>query len=84
MTETERWIVSYFKERGRLNGKDPTALLEENYFELELLDSLGVVLMIVGIEEDLGVRLDAPEMQDPRFCSIRGLAAIIDEQRSHG
>ena len=81
MTETERWIVEYFEQHGKLNGETAEELLDANYFELELLDSLGVVQMIVGIEDDLGVRLESPHMQDPRFCSIRGLAAIVDEQR---
>ena len=81
MNDTERWIVAYFEKHGRLNGRESEELLEENYFELELLDSLGVVQMIVGIEDDLGVRLESPEMQDPRFCTIRGLAAIVDERR---
>jgi len=82
MSETERWILAYFEEHGTVDGKDPAELLDANYFELELLDSLGMVLMVVGIEDDLGVRLESPHMQDPRFCTIRGLAAIIDEERA--
>ena len=81
MTETERWILAYFEEHGTVDGKDTDELLDANYFELELLDSLGVVQMVVGIEDDLGVRLEPPHMQDPRFCTIRGLAAILDEER---
>lgn len=84
MTETERWIAEYFEQHGKLNGREAAELLDESYFELELLDSLGVVQMIVGIEDDLGVRLESEHMQDPRFCSIRGLAEIVDEQRADG
>lgn len=82
MTETERWIVEYFAEHGELDGRPPEELMDANYFELKVLDSLGIVQMIAGIEEDLGVRLEAEHMQDPRFCSIRGLAQIIDEVRA--
>jgi acyl carrier protein len=84
MNGTETWIVAYFEQHGRLNGREPWELLDESYFELELLDSLGVVQLIVGIEDDLGVRLESEQMQDPRFCSIRGLAQIVDEQRTNG
>ena len=84
MTGTERWIIDFFDRHGKLDGRDPAELLDDSYFELELLDSLGVVQMIVGIEDDLGVRLESEQMQDPRFCSIRGLAAIVDEQRANG
>jgi acyl carrier protein len=82
MSETERWILAYFEEHGTVDGKAPDELLDANYFELELLDSLGVVQLVVGIEDDFGVRMQSSHMQDPRFCTIRGLAAIIDEERA--
>ena len=84
MSESEalRWLTAYFAEHGRLGGREVGDLLEENYVSAELLDSLGVVQMLVGIEEDLGVWLDPAEMQDPRFCSIAGLAELVEEART--
>ena len=60
---------------------DVQDVLDENYVTLELLDSLGIVQLLVGIEEQFGVWLDPAEMQDPRFCSIAGLAALVEESR---
>lgn len=81
MNDTERWIATYISENGRLEAPSE-AVLDDNYFELELLDSLGIVQMIVGIEDELGARLESEQMQDPRFCTIRGLAEIVSEVKA--
>ena len=77
-----RWIVGYFEEHGKLGGRTMEDVLDENYVTLELLDSLGIVQLLVGIEEQFGVWLDPAEMQDPRVCSIAGLAALVEESRA--
>lgn len=82
MSEPRRWLVEYFEAHGDLAGRSVESLLDENYVSLELLDSLGIVEMLVGLEEDFGVWLDPAEMQDPRFCSIAGLAELVDEALS--
>ncbi len=82
MNEPLRWIVSYFEEFGKLGERSVEDVLDENYVTLGLLDSLGIVQLLVGIEEQFGVWLDPAEMQDPRFCSIAGLAALVEESRA--
>ncbi len=80
-TATEQLLLGFFLERNEAvrAQDDPEALLGVNYFERDLLDSLGIVEMIDFIEDSFGVTLDSQHMQDPRFCSMRGLAQIIDE-----
>jgi acyl carrier protein len=82
MTDSLAWLVGYFAEHGKLGGRSVEDVLDENYVTLELLDSLGIVQLLVGIEEQFGVWLDPAEMQDPRFCSISGLAALVEESRA--
>jgi acyl carrier protein len=82
MSEPLRWLTSYFEENGKLGGRNVEDVLDENYVTLQLLDSLGIVQLLVGIEEHFGVWLDPAEMQDPRFCSISGLAALVEESRA--
>jgi acyl carrier protein len=82
LLETERWLVDYVRMRGQVDDSEPVeALVLTNYFERELLDSLAIVEMVVAIEDDLGVRLESEHMQDPRFCTLRGLAEIVEEAR---
>lgn len=82
MTETERWLLDHLREHGELPaGADEAALLEVNYVQAELLDSLGLVVMIGELEAAFEVQLEPEHMQDPRFCTVRGLAAIVDGAR---
>lgn len=82
MSEARTWIEAYFAEHGDLGGREIAELVDENYVTAKLLSSLGIVQLLVGIEEALGVWLDPEEMQDPRFCSIAGLAELVDEARA--
>jgi acyl carrier protein len=84
LTETERWLVDYFAEHGNgtASAHDAETLLDANYFELEILDSLGLVVMIGDIEATYELALEPADLQDPRFCSVRGLAQIVDEARA--
>jgi acyl carrier protein len=81
LSESEQWLVEFLSENAS-REVDDAGLLAANYFEEELLDSLGIVRLIVGIEDRFAVRLEAEHMQDPRFCTIRGLGQILDELRA--
>jgi len=77
MNEIETWIADYLRREGKAGDADPESLLDLNYVEGGLIDSLGIVMLIVGLEDTFGAKLGPEQMQDPRFCSIRGLAELI-------
>lgn len=81
-SDAEQWLLDYFEQHAALNGRSTAELRDENYVSLELLDSLAIVEMLVGVEDAFAVRLDPAEMQDPRFCSIAGLAELVEEARA--
>ena len=81
MTEPLRWLIDYVAEHGRLGDASVEELLDESYVASGLLDSLGVIQMLIGIEETFGVWLEPDEMQNPRFGSITGLAELVEESR---
>lgn len=83
MSETERWLLDHLREHGQLpDGAGEDELLDVNYVQAELLDSLGLVVMIGELEDAFGLQLEPEHMQDPRFCTVRGLAAIVDAARA--
>lgn len=69
------WLKNYFSIRSTL----PSNVEEMNYFEIGLINSLGVVELIESIEAYFEIRLDALHFQDRRFATINGLAEIIYE-----
>jgi acyl carrier protein len=81
VNDIETWIAEYVRREGRGGAVPEDELLDVNYVDRELLDSLAIVSLIIGIEDEFGVRLEPAHMQDPRFCTVRGLGAIVSEAR---
>jgi len=46
------------------------------------LDSMAVVLVVVAIEERLGVKLDDEDVTGETFATIGTLVALVDRKRS--
>jgi acyl carrier protein len=82
MNEIESWIADYLRREGKAGDADLEALVEANFVEHGLMDSLGIVMLIVDLEVEFGARLASDQMQDPRFATIRGLAEIVSASRT--
>ena len=79
MTESEQWVVEWFRARKQFDKGSPVERLRVDYFQAELLDSFGVMELIADIEAHFGVRFEDRHFQDRRFSTLGGLARIVDE-----
>jgi len=72
--------MAYFRKlcRDQSAGKSDDDLLEMNYFDKGLVDSLGVVNLILSAEEHFGISLEQKHFNDPRFQVVGGLGDIIE------
>lgn len=77
MEEVIQWLKNYFATKGEL----PPNSEEMNYFELGLIDSLGVIELIEAIESHFEIKFNETIFQERRFSTIKGLAEIIQELR---
>lgn len=73
-------IESYVKEHlaqvAREKGIDlPEIKGESNLLDLGVLDSLGFVQMLMGLEAEFGLEMDLTEMDPEEFTSLQGLVA---------
>ena len=75
--DVSRWIRDFLSQRDRDIEPD----LDQDLFAEGVLDSLGVVSLVTGLESRFGARLTEKDFQDPRFSTIRGLSAIVSEAR---
>ena len=48
-----------------------------DYFELGIIDSFAAIDFVEDIERRFGIRLSNHDIQDRRFCTARGVAAIV-------
>ena len=69
-----QWLKDYFAAKTQL----PNDVEEVNYFEVGLINSLGIIELIESIESHFDIKFDAMHFQERRFSTIKGLAEIID------
>lgn len=77
MQEYMDWLKNYFKAKTEL----PQNVEEVNYFEVGLIDSLGVIELIEAIESHFSIKFTEMHFQERRFSTIKGLAQIIQQQK---
>ncbi len=75
MQETIDWLKNYFAKSASL----PAGVEELNYFEIGLIDSLGVIELIENIESHFNIQFTEMNFQERRFSTIKGLAEIIKD-----
>jgi D-alanine--poly(phosphoribitol) ligase subunit 2 len=78
-TDQNRWLVEWFSQRGNVPGDSLEEQCKLNFFEAGLIDSFGVIELIMAVEEQFGVKFDELHFQDRRFATIEGLSEIISE-----
>ena len=79
LTDVETWVVARLLAAGAAGSEEELA--DAAYLEQGLIDSFGLVELVVALESTFGVRLEPGHMQDPRFGTARGLSEIVDELR---
>jgi acyl carrier protein len=82
MNDKAKWLLNWFSQNSSIPVNPSEEQLEVNYFEAGLIDSLGVINLIVGIEEHFDIRFNERHFQDRRFSTIGGLSDIIQELSS--
>lgn len=78
MNDYKMWLSEWFKTH---TPQVPLAP-EDNYFAAGAIDSFGVIELIEAVEQQFSVRFTQDDFQDPRFVSVNGLAALLEEKVS--
>ena len=74
---TVEWLVKWFKNNGEFKCVDIEDHLNENYFEMEYIDSFLFIQLISDIEQEFEIEFRNDQFQDRRFATIDGLADCI-------
>jgi acyl carrier protein len=82
MTQAVDWLMAYFSKKNDLSEYDNEVLPQLNYFDEGLIDSFGIIELVMNIEKDFKVKFPNDAFQDRRFSTLQGLAEIIEEQKS--
>ncbi len=56
----------------------------DNLLETGLLDSVGVLSLVAGLEEAFRLKIDTKHLTEGNFRSIQAIAALVDRLRAEG
>ncbi len=78
-SEVKNFVVDYFKEKGLPDIDAESELLGYNYLDKGIIDSFGIVEMIVSLEGQFEVTFPPEEMQKEEFGTVGGLINLVDK-----
>lgn len=81
-TEVGAAVTGFFTGRGIELPADETARASYEYLDTGVLDSMGIVAMVMEMEQRFGIRFAAEDMQSVDFRTIGGLISLIEHRRA--
>ena len=80
MTATEQQVFD-FVARQFLQGESAGLTLQTRLLELNIIDSLGVMVLLAFIERDLGVLIELEDISAGTLQDVSSIAALVDARR---
>lgn len=71
-------VFNFLRLKGKIPGNSEEEQLVYPYLDKKLIDSLGLVEMVVALEEKFGIHLEPEHMQSREFRTIGGLIALVE------
>ena len=78
--DTKKIIREFMIDELKENGFREGIRDDESLTDLEIMDSLGVLITINFLEEKFGIVIDANELDQDDFDSINALSALIENK----
>jgi acyl carrier protein len=78
--DTKKIIREFMVDELKDNGFREEIRDDESLTDLEIMDSLGVLITINFLEEKFGIVIDANELDQDDFDSIDALASLIESK----
>jgi len=73
-------LITFFEARGGLAGNSLDEQLDLQFFEAGIISSVGLVELVMHLEQHYGIELDPEELQGPDFQTCRGIIRIIERR----
>lgn len=73
-SDVQNVVCEYLNAFSPLPANDPLGCA---YLEIEIIDSLGIIEMVLNFEDKFGVQFSARHLQSPEFRTVGGVCDII-------
>ena len=67
----------------QINMSD-NALLNEEYLDIGLIDSLQLIKMVTSLEKEFSIRFSHEELESKNFRTLKGVYSIIEKHLKKG
>jgi len=72
-------VFGFLESQGGIPGETEEDQLSCAYLDERVIDSMGIVEMIVAFEEGFGIHFTPQHMQAPEFRTVGGLIELITQ-----
>lgn len=81
--EIKNKVLGYFEQHGNqgLAGQTEEEKLNCYYLDTGVIDSMGIIMMVMYLEQEFGVQFSAEDMQSYEFQTPKGLISLIEKYR---
>lgn len=80
MSDVEQQVLAFFEQRGIALGDTREEQLGREYLDEGLLDSMGIVAMVLDFEREFGISFAPEDMQSVEFRTVGGLVQLIAQR----
>ena len=71
-------VLDYFVEKGNFSEQTDEDILALRYLDQGTIDSMGIIDMVIALEQGFDVQLSAEDMQSGEFQTVGGVISIIE------
>jgi acyl carrier protein len=71
-------VLQFLNSKGEIPGATEEEQLRYAYLENRLIDSMGIIEMVVEFESQFGIQFSPDHMSSQEFQTVGGLIALIE------
>ena len=79
--EIREWLIDWFSKHSSLSVAELEAVSANDYLKQGIIDSFAFVMLISDIDDEFDIAFTNEDFLDPRFPTIDGLTAMINERK---
>ena len=76
--DIQKEVIAFFNSKGNLSEKPESEIINANYLEIGLIDSMELVEMIVLFEDKFKIKFLTSDLQSDEFRTIGGLIKLVN------
>lgn len=77
--EIQEAVLNFLNSKGRIPGENEEERLKCEYLNVGVLDSFGMVEMVLELERRFCIRFSPKHMQSDEFRNIAGLIGLVEQ-----